>query len=127
MKLNWQSPHAAWAGGLAIIGVLYALPKLGEGLHSVAYVVNAVPTAYAASEAAQQVDTKFQQYLDAQNANAKAQQAAANAINAYIQQQAQTQGAPAGRREWDDDRQFFWCCPIEDRQACFDRDLWQAC
>ena len=32
-----------------------------------------------------------------------------------------------GLREWDDAVQTFWCCPLHDRQRCFDEELWWRC
>ena len=33
--------------------------------------------------------------------------------------------SPAGLREWDEQEQTTWCCPVLDRQRCFDQNLWR--
>ena len=41
--------------------------------------------------------------------------------NIYQQQQ------PQGLREWDGISETFWCCPLSDRNACFDQQQWVRC
>ena len=47
----------------------------------------------------------------------------------YQQQKAPNQSAPRprGLREWDDEAQTMWCCPLENRNACFDQQQWKVC
>ena len=35
--------------------------------------------------------------------------------------------SPEGLREWDEQDQTTWCCPVLDRQRCFDQMLWSRC
>ena len=50
---------------------------------------------------------------------------AANQANQANQSAQRSQ--PTGLREWDDDKQSFYCCDLDDRNECFDKDKWEKC
>ena len=80
-----------WKHWLGIGAACAASTQIGTSLKAVRWLLGAPEVAYSAQSKAEQVDSQFQQYLAQQDATMKAQQAAANAVNAYIQQQAQQQ------------------------------------
>ena len=106
MKLDWSKPHHTLLVASGVISLLLVLPNLGKGLQSVAYVTQAVPIAYAAKETAEQVDDKFQRYLERQDA-------VADALNKYVTQQQQVPNQAAPR---------VWVEPdlVDGRQVCTD-------
>ena len=135
MKPDFNKPSHLVIGASAIIGLVLLLPKLGDGLDWLAHVVGTTKVAYAGKAQAEEVRSDFDRYLDAQEEalqleqQRQALQAEFNdKLTQIQQQQAPNQAAPppAGLREWDAHGQC-WTCPVEDRRACFDQDLWRWC
>lgn len=122
MKTEW-TPKTVLIAASGLIAVLYGLPKLGDGLDYARKVLGTTEVAYAAKEQVEQVDSNFQQYLQAQRELAIAQQAQAEALNAYVAQQQQQQH---GIREWDDNG-VCWQCASATAQDCYDHNLWERC
>ena len=132
----------SWKQWLAIGGACAASTQIGTGLKAVTWLVGVPEVAYAARAKAETVDDQFHEYLAQQDATMKAQQAAADAVNAYIQQQQQPKTIapvpailptrPTPQRiprmpSLDDDKievwiehdaQGTWCCTVERCWAC---------
>lgn len=126
MKTDWTPKNLTLAGA-GIISILIILPNLGKGWEAVKYLADAPPTAYAAKEKVEEVDSEFKEYLQAQREATIAQQATTEALKQYIGQQAPNQMAPHGLREYDATTDILWCCELTDRAACFSQDRWYRC
>lgn len=105
-----------------LVAALVALPNLGKGLGALSWLVNAPTIAYAAKGQADETADQFQQYLAEQRAYTQALQD----YTAQMQRQLPNQVVPHGMREWEADG-TCWECDLDDRQACFDEDLWRSC
>lgn len=97
---------------LGTAGVMVALSQIGKFARESSYVVQAIPTAYAAKAQAEETASQFEQYLTEQRAYTKA-------LNSYIGQQ---QAAPP-IQTWRDPQGGLWCCA----QECDYRDSWRRC
>ena len=114
----------SWKQWLAIGGACAASTQIGTGLKAVTWLIGVPETAYAAKAKAETVDDQFHEFLTQQAAAIKADQAAADAVNAYIQQQqatppsnpavAPTPPYPRGYRGLTDDG----------KEYCYDANGW---
>ena len=131
MKLDFAQPKTAWTVGAGVVAVLVVLPNLDKGWAIVRYITDAFPAAYAGKSGSEQVRSDFDRYLEAQQQATEQQAAVAEAIQGYISQQ--QANAPMGEatdaplREWDERQGTYWCCPISDRERCWEEQLWQTC
>lgn len=52
-------------------------------------------------------------------------------LQEYYQQQQQAPNQPrprqVGLREWDEQEQTAWCCSEDDREVCWEQQLWRKC
>ena len=116
----------SWKQWLAIGGACAASTQIGTGLKAVTWLMGVPEIAYAAKAKAETVDDQFHEYLAQQDATMKAQQAAADAVNAYIQQQAQqtqpqaNQAAPISPPS----SRVYRGLTDENKEYCYDEHGW---
>ena len=113
MTLSWKQ----WLG---IGAAMAASTQIGTGLKAVSWLVGVPEIAYAARAKAEDVDEKFQAYLSQQDATARAQQAAADAVNAYIQQQTKQTPAQSGPSS----PRVYRGLTKEGQEYCYDEQGW---
>lgn len=115
MKIDW-TPQNLVIAACGIIGLLLIVPKLGDGLDAVGYLVGAPATAYAAKATAEEVEDNFDRYLTEQRAYTEA-------LNKIVtQQQAPNQMAPEIRRP--DPPRWWWVQDSEGNWYCQGPDSW---
>lgn len=127
MTLDCSNPKTAWTVGCGVVAALLILPNLDKGLEVVGKLANLVPTAYAAKATAEQVDEKFERYLERQDAVNQAIQGYTQQLQQHVPTAVRGAPPPPGLREWDPQRNLFWCCDLADRNVCFDQQAWRAC
>lgn len=112
----WQLPAL-------IGGIVLGLGATGTGIVKLARFLTIVDRVEAAEARNAEQDKSLEQlsYIAGQN------QAILDRITQPTPNQAMHQAAPPpGLREYDE-RGQCWTCPVEDRRACFDQDLWRWC
>lgn len=104
-------------GGLALLAVSW------DHIEKIGYLVGVPRAAYAGQGIAMETKENFERYLERQDA-------VAEALQAYVQQQQQlpNQSAPAIQyfQEYDDQGRC-WACSAYSQQQCWDNRLWKPC
>lgn len=120
MKNTEWTPQNLAIAGSGVLAVLLLLPNLGKGWDALKYAIDAIPTAYAAKQQSAAVQSEFDRYLESQQQVLEKQQAVADAINAYVQQQLPPKWLAAPNEQTD----TVWREIGEDGRCwrCFERD-----
>ena len=121
MKLLQQAKDNA--GLISVLGGVAVLAASWGGLEKVGWLIGVPAAAYEGKETAEAVEDKFERYLEKQEAYA-------DALNSYVQQQQQLpmQQAPSIQyfQEYDQQGQC-WSCNAYSQQQCWDNRLWRLC
>jgi hypothetical protein len=104
---------------LIVAGLIGACTQIGHLWTFANWSAGTPRAAYAGEQTAKQTKDQFERYLEKQDA-------VADALKDYVaNQQQQAPAAASGVKEWDG--AVCWACVLEDREACWDRQLWRHC
>ena len=102
MKTEWTPKNLSIAGGV-IVSALLILPNLGKGWEALRYVTDTPPTAYAAKQQGEELQSQFDKYLAAQEKALAQQEGYLKAQQEFFlqqQQQLPNQAPPRPERSW---------------------------